>query len=196
MPLDTPCLRRVALVVAFAFSYSIIFVFSYSSALTYVCPNHIGSMFKMAVDVADGLALYGETYSQYGPLPTWIQASAISVFGRNVIVSAMTTMVFACATLVLLGWRWKRVLPLGYVAIAIVLQAIIQPDNSLPWPNVYMGFFSPPRCLPFFPISRRRRRGGSWLPVYVLPRSCCAGSKGLCYSYSSARAAVSVERLE
>ncbi len=134
--------KRVGLFFILAFAYSIILSFSYSSAATYVCPNHVGSMFKMAVDVANGLTLYGQTYSQYGPVPTWIQALALSIFSHNVIVSAMTTMLFAFATIFLLQLVWSRVLTFPYVAIAIVLQAIIQPDVSLPWPNAYMGCFS------------------------------------------------------
>lgn len=140
--LDSSFTKNVSLFFALIVSFSIIFPFSHGSAITYVCPNHIGSMFKMAIDVADGLTLYGQTYSQYGPIPTWIQAIALSIFGRNVIVSAMTTMVFALANIFVLQCVWNRILPYSYVVIAIILQAIIQPDISLPWPNAYLAFFS------------------------------------------------------
>ena len=142
MRLDTPLVRWLSIFGALAFSYSIIFALSYFDALTYVDPNHIGSMFKMAIDVLEGYTLYGQTYSQYGPVPTYIHAAAIFIFGRNVIVPALVTMVFACATIFLLQRVWSRIIPFPYVVITIVLQAIIQPINSFPWPNGYLAFFA------------------------------------------------------
>ena len=48
--------------------------------------HHDGIMFKPAVDVASGLSLFKETFTQYGALTTYLQAGAIALFGEHLIV--------------------------------------------------------------------------------------------------------------
>ncbi len=47
--------------------------------------HHDGILFKPAVDVAAGLSLFKETFTQYGALTTYLQAGAIAIFGKYLI---------------------------------------------------------------------------------------------------------------
>jgi hypothetical protein len=48
--------------------------------------NHDGVMFKPALDVAEGRILFKESYSLYGALTIIIQATALTIFGKYLIV--------------------------------------------------------------------------------------------------------------
>ena len=56
--------------------------------------HHDGIMFKPAVDVAAGLSLFKETFTQYGALTTYLQAGAISFFGEHLIVLRLQAALF------------------------------------------------------------------------------------------------------
>ena len=45
--------------------------------------HHDGILFKPAIDVASGLSLFRDTFSQYGALTTYLHATALHLFGKH-----------------------------------------------------------------------------------------------------------------
>ena len=43
--------------------------------------HHDGLMLKTAMDVQAGQRLFRDTFTQYGPLTTWIHAGALALWG-------------------------------------------------------------------------------------------------------------------
>lgn len=111
-------------------------------ARTYVCPNHSGSILKMAVDVSEGMVLYRDTYSQYGPLPTWIQALAVLLFGKNLIVIYLVTAIAYAIAVWSLYFIWSRILPWWGAGLSVCVLVSTLPYVGLPWSNYFLTTFS------------------------------------------------------
>jgi hypothetical protein len=74
-------------------------------------PHHDGIVLKPAMDVANGKALFRDTFAQYGALATLIQALAIKVFGKYlVVVRLLTALVYGLIS-ALLWLIYSRILP-------------------------------------------------------------------------------------
>ena len=78
-------MTRKELILIFSCFVTILAVTSYFAHLD---PDwhHDGILFKPAVDVAAGLSLFKETFTQYGALTTYLQAGAVAIFGEQLIV--------------------------------------------------------------------------------------------------------------
>src|ERR1035437_2676492 len=70
--------------------------------------QHDGLMMKTAMDLASGQRIFRDTFTQYGPLSSWIQALALVVFGvkatvlKTLSILALTTAIgFFC-----MSWRY------------------------------------------------------------------------------------------
>ncbi len=113
----------------------------------YVCPNHTGSMYKMALDVRHGMVLYRDTYSQYGPLPTWFHALALLIFGNHVVVITMATAPFLAALIWLLYRLWSRLMPTWIAMLGILFLFPTLSYAGLPWPNYFQTFFTLLSCV-------------------------------------------------
>src|SRR5262245_34482139 len=102
-------------------------------------PFHDGLMLKPALDVAAGQTLFRDTLMMYGPLTTGLQATALALFGRTLLVLRLST-VFAygiVAGLLVVCWRFILPRPLAMVAGALwfLFSPIVFAVH--PWPSVY-----------------------------------------------------------
>ena len=64
--------------------------------------HHTGLMYKGALDVASGKALFRETFTQYGALTTYIQALFLLIFGKRVTSILLATALFYALDFLLL----------------------------------------------------------------------------------------------
>lgn len=118
-----------------------------SLSLTQVDPHHDGIMLKPAVDVANGKMLFRDTFSQYGALTTLIQALAIKLFGKYLIVIRLLTALFYGLISILLWLIYSRVLPKWLNTFSCIIWLLlgyffINGPSSLiyPWSTVYAVF--------------------------------------------------------
>ena len=81
--------------------------------------HHDGIMLKPALDVASGQSLFRETFTQYGPLSTYLQAFAILILGPKLLsLRIATTLAYgAAASFFYLAWRCFLSVRLSLVAI-------------------------------------------------------------------------------
>lgn len=109
-----------------------------------VDPHHDGIMFKPAVDLVEGQIPFKQTLIQYGPVTTGLQALAVSIFGKFLLVLRMQT-VFFYVFIVALSWLiWRRFLPRYLAVITILIWLSFAPFMSFmfqPWSSVYALFF-------------------------------------------------------
>lgn len=100
-------------------------------------PHHDGIMLKPALDVADGQVLFRDTFSQYGPLTTFLHALVLAVSPRLLSLKIVTVAADAF-TLGVLYLVWRAILPrsLAFVSAAIflLLNPLFDTDwTVLPW---------------------------------------------------------------
>lgn len=69
-----------------------------------------GVMLKPAMDVADGMVIFRDSFNQYGFLTSFIQAAAVKLFGGEVLVINLLTVVFYGLCAVELDRFWSRFL--------------------------------------------------------------------------------------
>ena len=106
--------------------------------------HHDGIMFKPAADVASGLALYRETFSQYGALTTYLQAAAISIFGKHLLVIRLQAAIFLSLSGALLFVIARRVAPRNIAILSVFIWLAVSPylgETFLPWSSIYSLFF-------------------------------------------------------
>lgn len=107
-------------------------------------PHHTGLMYKTALDVSHGKALFAETFTQYGALVAWVQALFLRIFGERVTSILLCTALFYA---------------LSYSALYLVSRRFLGPWLSLagtlctvffgpfyfwdfhPWSSVFALFF-------------------------------------------------------
>jgi hypothetical protein len=116
-------------------------------SLTQVDPHHDGIMLKPAVDVANGKMLFRDTFSQYGALTTLIQALAIKLFGKYLMVIRLLTALFYGLISILIWLIYSRILPKWLNTFSCVIWLFlgyffINGPGSLiyPWSTVYAVF--------------------------------------------------------
>lgn len=100
-------------------------------------PHHDGIMLKPALDVADGQVLFRDTFSQYGPLTTFLHALVLTVSSRLLTLKIVTVAADAL-TLGVLYLVWRAMLPrslaLMSAAIFVLLNPLFDADwTVLPW---------------------------------------------------------------
>jgi hypothetical protein len=94
--------------------------------------HHDGVMLKPALDVLSGQVLFRDTFTQYGPLTTYLQAGALAI--KPTLLSIRLLAVAAQAgALTFFYLAWRGVLPRS---IALVAAAFY-----LAWPMFYLPFF-------------------------------------------------------
>ncbi len=109
--------------------------------------HHDGIMFKTAVDAANGVALFRESFSQYGVLTPLLQGAALKIFGTELLVIKLLTAVFYGASLVVFDLIWKRFFKPEekfWRISALSLYFLLSADccvTSHPWASVYALFF-------------------------------------------------------
>ena len=106
--------------------------------------RHDGTMFKPAMDVANGAMLFRDTFTGYGALAILIQAASLNIFGKYLIVIKFTTVFFYGLISILLWLILKRILPRSVAFVSLGVWIFLAPYyhyTFLPWSSVYALFF-------------------------------------------------------
>lgn len=133
----------ISILIIVVCSYSVVYHF----ATLGMDAHHDGFMFKIALDLAHGKVLYRDTFTQYGILPSYIQALFILIFGERVLSIRIATVIVYVITFVLNYLIWKRYVKRGLAlalnAVALFMAPYYSMDNwFLPWPSVYSLMFT------------------------------------------------------
>ena len=136
-------MARKELILIFSCFVTILAITSYFAHLD---PDwhHDGILFKPAVDVAAGLSLFKETFTQYGALTTYLQAGAVAIFGEQLIVLRLQAAVFLSLSGVLLYLIVSRAASTVIALISIGIWLLMSPymiSVFLPWSSIYALFF-------------------------------------------------------
>ena len=118
---------------------------SYLFALRGVDPHHQGFMLKSAVDVSRGLALYKETFTQYGSLATYLLVPAIRLFGESVAaINAAACLAYALSGMLLYAIlrRYANRLVAAVCPLVAIGMAAFYFWDFHPWPSVFALLFS------------------------------------------------------
>jgi len=107
--------------------------------------HHDGTVLKPALDVWAGQTLYRDSFSQYGPLVTWLQAAGMKMLGAHLFSIRITTVFFYAMIAVLLVALWRRFLPSRLMlwlvfAVWLNLPPFYHTDFHA-WSSVYALFF-------------------------------------------------------
>jgi hypothetical protein len=105
----------------------------YPMAIRGVDPHHDGLVLKAAWDVASGQTLFRDTFTQYGPLSTWIQAGALAVFAKSLLTLRLLTVFAAACAAGLLFRLWSHFLTRGWAWLAWALWILLAPEYSKYW---------------------------------------------------------------
>lgn len=109
-----------------------------------VDPHHDGIMFKPALDVALGKTLFRDTFTQYGALTTWLQASGIIVFGEYLLAIKLVTAFFYALASVSLWFVWREIMPTFLATLSSFIWIFLSPyllAVTFPWSSVFALFF-------------------------------------------------------
>ena len=106
--------------------------------------HHDAVMLKPAIDVAAGKVIFRDTFCQYGALSVWIQALAVKLFGGELIVIQLLTVLFYGGIAVLSDRIFRRFLPFPFRLANLGLFWGMAPFYIVPfhpWSSVYALFF-------------------------------------------------------
>jgi hypothetical protein len=98
-----------------------------------VDPHHDGIMLKPAMDVLSGQMLFRDTFSQYGPLTTYLQALALTISPTLMSLRLLTVFAYA-GSLFLFYLAWRVLLPRSLTIIASLFFIIYAPFYDPYWP--------------------------------------------------------------
>jgi hypothetical protein len=107
-----------------------------------VDPHHDGIVLKPALDIASGLTIFKDTFSQYGALATLFQAFLLKVFGPQLLVLKQSVVVAYAISAAALFLCWREVLPRSLAQLSWVLWICFAPFYErywamLAWSSVY-----------------------------------------------------------
>ena len=106
--------------------------------------HHDAVMLKPAIDVAAGKAIFRDTFCQYGALAVWLQALAVKIFGGELIVIQLLTVLFYGGIAVLSDRIFRRFLSFPFRLVNLALFWGMAPFYVVPfhpWSSVYALFF-------------------------------------------------------
>jgi hypothetical protein len=143
-PITDSTNRRIDLGIATALAVFTWVIFGFFANLT-VDPHHDGIMLKPAMDVREGQILFRDTFSQYGPLTTYLQAASLGVSPTLLSLRWLTVAAYA-GSLFFLYLAWRAVLPRVLSLMACLMFIISAPFYHsgwpmLPWSSVLALFF-------------------------------------------------------
>lgn len=124
------------------FLLSFIF-FGYFSLLG-IDPHHDGVMLIPAIRVAEGQVVFRDVFCQYGLLVPLIQGAAVALFGAELLVIRILTVLFYAGSAVLLDLLWRRFLPEKVSFLTPVMFALFSACTMVTfhsWNSVYALFF-------------------------------------------------------
>lgn len=108
--------------------------------------HHDGYMFKAALDVARGDMLYRDTFMQYLPIPTWINAISVMLLGEHVLSIRLATVVAYGVIGALFFLVWRRLVPDAWALLGVALwfayADFFRDDRPMyPWSSVHLLVF-------------------------------------------------------
>ena len=106
--------------------------------------HHDAVMLKPAIDVAAGKIIFRDTFCQYGALAVWLQALAVKLFGGELIVIQLLTVLFYGGIAVLSDLVFRRFLSFPFRLVNLGLFWGMAPFYVVPfhpWSSVYALFF-------------------------------------------------------
>ena len=125
--------------------FLITFAIAYPLSLIGLDIHHDGVILKPALDVWSGQTLFLDSFSQYGPLTTWIQVGFMKVLGPGFLSIRVAAAFFYALSAGALAELWSLFLPRLWVwislAIWIGLAPYISESVMLSWPSVFALFF-------------------------------------------------------
>lgn len=95
--------------------------------------HHDGLMLKTALDVHAGQRLFRDTFTQYGPLTTWVHVAALAVWGPRLVALKLVTVAAYATSAGALVLVWGRLLPPVLVAAAFGTWLVLAPFYSVVW---------------------------------------------------------------
>ena len=113
-------------------------------ALVRIDLHHDAVMLKPAIDVAAGKVIFRDTFCQYGALAVWIQALAVKIFGGELAVIQLLTVLFYGGCAVLCDRVFRRFLTPFFRGLNLVMFWGMAPFYFVPmhpWSSVYALFF-------------------------------------------------------
>ena len=129
--------------------FSITFLITSFYAVIGIDFFHDGVSFNPAFDVVSGKLLFRDTCcNKYGALSIYLQALAMLIFGKYLIVTKILTTFFYGLIAVILYIIWKRILSEKLALLACIISVLILPYYYvtewlvLAWSSVYALFFS------------------------------------------------------
>ena len=109
---------------------------------------HDGVMLKPALDVFSGQRLFGDTWSHYGALSTYIQVFFLWAMGKTLLAVKVGTVLAYGLTASILSLAWRRFLPSSLVVLSLVVCLLLadffnysEKQIMLPWSSVYAMVF-------------------------------------------------------
>jgi len=125
-------LKRVDVAIACVLAVSSFFVTVPFAAIG-LDPHHDGIMLKPALDVADGQVLFRDTFSQYGPLTTFLHAVVLKVSPTLLALKVFSVAADAVA-LGIFYLVWRSILPRSLAAVSAVMFVMLNPLFDAAWP--------------------------------------------------------------
>ncbi|MGE4565824.1 MAG: glycosyltransferase family 39 protein, partial [Victivallaceae bacterium] len=101
--------------------------------------HHDGIMFKAAADIADGKALFRDTFSQYGMLIPFVQALPLRLFGSELLFLKLETVLFYALAAVVLDRLFRPYLSTAFQWLLLALYWTLAPELGVtmhPWSSV------------------------------------------------------------
>ncbi|MHC8865825.1 ArnT family glycosyltransferase [Arenicellales bacterium IMCC57338] len=106
--------------------------------------HHDGIMFKPASDLAAGLALYKDSFFQYGALTAYLHAFALKIFGHYLIVIRLEAALFLSLIALLMFVITNRSTSKIVAGLTVIIWISLAPymgETLLPWSSIYALFF-------------------------------------------------------
>lgn len=106
--------------------------------------DHEAVLFKPAIDLLDGKMLFRDSFTQYGPVPVLLQAAAMKIFGKYILVAKMEAAVCYATAAAFLFTSWRSILPAWQAFLSVVLWNLLSYHFFHPflaWASVYALMF-------------------------------------------------------
>jgi len=106
--------------------------------------HHQGLIFSTALGVSKGLVLYRDIWSQYGPIPTYIQAVFLLVFGSKLLYLQILSVLISACSGTLAFSIFSKIYGVGSAATAVSIWALSAPFMLWPlhpWPTDFALLF-------------------------------------------------------
>ena len=135
-------------------------------ALVRIDLHHDAVMLKPAIDVAAGKVIFRDTFCQYGALSVWLQALAVKLFGGEIAVIQLLTVLFYGGCAVVCDRVYRRFLTWPFRLLNLVMFWGMAPFYMVPmhpWSSVYALLFMLLNMECLLRFTDNGGRGSLWL---------------------------------